>query len=73
MSQRIYLLDTSVILPLVRGNELGRYIDRRFGLRSSKQRPLVSVVTLGEVHVLARRNGWGDSPLRKCPRKFSTP
>jgi hypothetical protein len=27
VSQRIYLLDTSVILPLVRGNALGRHID----------------------------------------------
>lgn len=64
MSQGIYLLDTSVILPLVRGNSLGRHIDQCFGLRSSSQRPLVSVVTLGEVRVLAQRNGWGDGKLR---------
>lgn len=56
MSQQIYLLDTSVILPLVRGSELGRNIDQRFGLRNTKQRSLVSVVSLGEVRVLARRN-----------------
>lgn len=64
MTQRLYLLDTSVILPLVRGSELGRYIDGRFGLRSASQRPLVSVVSLGEVRVLATRNGWGDAKLR---------
>jgi predicted nucleic acid-binding protein len=61
VSQRIYLLDTSVILPLVRGDELGRHIDRRFGLRSASQRPLVSVVSLGEVRVLAERNRWGEA------------
>lgn len=64
MSQRIYLLDTSVILPLVRGNALGRHIDQRFGLQSSAQRPFVSVVSLGEVRVLAKRNDWGAAKLR---------
>lgn len=64
MSQRIHLLDTSVILPLVRGNSLGKYIDQRFGLQASAQRPFVSVVSLGEVHVLAKRNDWGDAKLR---------
>jgi len=64
VSQRIYLLDTSVILPLVRGNVLGRHIDERFGLQSARQRPLVSVVSLGEVRVLAERNGWGVAKLQ---------
>lgn len=64
MSQRIYLLDTSVILPLVRGNALGKHIDERFGLRSAAQRPFVSVVSLGEVRVLAKRNDWGEAKLR---------
>jgi len=64
VSQRIYLLDTSVILPLVRGNALGKHIDQRFGLRSAAQRPFVSVVSLGEVRVLAKRNDWGEAKLR---------
>ena len=64
MSEPVYLLDTSVVLPLVRGNALGSHIDQRFGLRSARQRPLVSVVSLGEVHVLAKRNGWGEAKLR---------
>jgi len=37
VSQRIYLLDTSVILPLVRGNALGRHIEQRFGLGSARK------------------------------------
>lgn len=64
MSQRVYLLDTSVILPLVRGNALGKHIDRRFGLQASAQRPFVSVVSLGEVRALAKRNDWGETKLR---------
>lgn len=59
MSERLYLLDTGVLLTLVRGQALGRSIDQRFGLRAAKQRPLVCIVTHGELRVLARRNNWG--------------
>jgi len=45
---------------LARGGALGQYIDARFGLRAARQRPLVCVVSHGEVWVLARRNGWGE-------------
>lgn len=70
MSQRIYLLDTSVILPLVRGNALGKHLDQRFGLQASAQRPFVSVVSLGEVRVLAKRNDWGEAKLRSLSNAF---
>lgn len=56
MSDRPFLLDTSVVLVLVRGNALGKYIDRELGLMGARVRPLVSAVTHGEVKVLAGRN-----------------
>lgn len=59
MSDRPYLLDTSVLLALVRGQELGSHIARRFGLLQTGQRPLVCIVSHGEIWVLARRNNWG--------------
>jgi len=59
MSEPLYLLDTNVLLFLARGGALGQHIDARFGLRAARQRPLVCVVSHGEVWVLARRNGWG--------------
>ncbi len=59
----LYLLDTNVVLALVRGGPLGQYIDVTYGLRKAKRRPTISVVTHGEVRVLARRNNWGDD---KC-------
>lgn len=64
MSGRPYLLDTNVLLLLVRGGEWGRSIDARYGLRSTKQRSLVSIVSHGEIRVLARRNGWGEVKLQ---------
>jgi tRNA(fMet)-specific endonuclease VapC len=62
MSQS-YVLDTSVILNLIRGRELGESIDRAFGLRTAYYRHLVSIVSHGELLVLARRHGWQESKL----------
>lgn len=59
----LYLLDTNVVLALVRGKALGAFIDSTFGLSTAKRRPAISVVTHGEVRVLASRNGWGGAKL----------
>lgn len=42
---------------------LGQRIDAEYGLRLSKTRPLVSIVSHGEVRSLAARNGWGEKKL----------
>jgi predicted nucleic acid-binding protein len=63
MSDRLYLLDTNIVLVLVRGNALATHIDEALGLRESRIRHLVSIVTHGEVRVLASRNGWGKDKL----------
>ncbi len=56
-----YLLDTNVLVALVRGNDLGEAIDQRFSLRSSLNRSMISVVTVGEVYALACKFGWGQA------------
>lgn len=43
----LYLLDTNVVLALVRGKELGAFIDSTYGLSTAKRRPAVSVVNPG--------------------------
>ncbi|MBB6143986.1 tRNA(fMet)-specific endonuclease VapC [Silvibacterium bohemicum] len=58
-----YVLDTSIILNLIRGRELGESIDRAFGLRAAYYRHLVSIVSHGELRVLARRHEWQESKL----------
>ena len=63
MTTERYLLDTSVMLLLVRGEEPGRAIDQRFGLSTAAERPLVSIVTHAELQVLARSNAWGSAKL----------
>jgi predicted nucleic acid-binding protein len=59
----LYLLDTNVVLALVRGKALGVFIDSTFGLSTAQCRPVISVVTHGEVRALASRNGWGGAKL----------
>jgi hypothetical protein len=54
-----YVLDTGVLLNLVRGKELGTRIDREFALTRSMRLHTVSIVTHGELRVLAERNDWG--------------
>lgn len=72
MTERIFLLDTNVILALVRGGELGRYIDTTYGLRRARQRPFVCVVSVGEVQVLAHRNGWGAEKLEALSKALDS-
>ena len=58
MSQS-YLLDTNVLLHLIRGKDLGTKIDQAFGLTSSMHRQVVSIVTEAELLVMADRKNWG--------------
>lgn len=59
MSQS-YLLDTSVLLALIRGKALGTHIDQAFGLRASLHRQVVSIVTQAELLVIADVRQWGS-------------
>lgn len=62
---RLLLLDTNIVIHLVRGGLLGQTIDRRFQLRARPERPLVSVVTLGEALAFARQRGWGAARIER--------
>lgn len=53
-----YLLDTNVVLHLMRGNALGQSIASAYGLRDSLNRGVISVVTVGEMLALARHRNW---------------
>jgi predicted nucleic acid-binding protein len=57
---QLFLLDTSVIIHLVRGAEVGQRILRSHDLIHCQPRPLVSVVSLAEVRVMAEMNQWGE-------------
>jgi tRNA(fMet)-specific endonuclease VapC len=58
MKSTLYLLDTSVLLALVRGKDLGQFIRYTFALEDPSVRSLISIVTHGEILALADRNAW---------------
>ena len=65
------LLDTNVLLVLVRGGVHAESLESRFGVRSAAIRPLVSIVTHGEIRSLALRNGWGSARKATLDRALS--
>ena len=58
-----YLLDTNILVALIRNNPLGRQIQARFNLRAFISRCMISVVTVGEMEKLAREFQWGNDKL----------
>lgn len=71
MADPSYLLDTGVLLALLRGEELGRRIDAAYGLRASRLRPLVCVVSHGEILAMNRANKLGDKRLKAAERALA--
>jgi tRNA(fMet)-specific endonuclease VapC len=61
----LILLDTSILVHLVRDNAIGQVIASRFSLFSRSERPIISVITIGEALALARRLGWGPTKVRR--------
>lgn len=57
---RLILLDTNILVLLARGAEASRRLNERYQLTLRTERPLVSVVSIGELLRLANRNNWGD-------------
>ncbi|SFH82809.1 type II toxin-antitoxin system VapC family toxin [Planctomicrobium piriforme] len=54
------LLDTNIIVHLLRNGELGQSIDSAYQLRTSLASSLICVVTIGEMRSLARKLKWGQ-------------
>jgi len=58
-----YLLDTSILLHLVRGGvgstAVIEELEARLALFSGRNLVYVSYVTVAEIRAIARRNGWG--------------
>lgn len=59
----LLLLDTNIIVHLIRGNEIARRVDSLFHLRHRPERPLISVVTVAEGLALALQFGWGEAKV----------
>ena len=64
MSQPIrYLLDTNILVHLIRQDALWAKLRDRFNLLVAEPTPLISIVTAGELRSLATQNDWGPKKL----------
>ncbi len=64
-SNERYLLDTAIVVRYVREDPLSALIESRYHLSSLPLVPLVSIVTVGELHSLAAQWEWGPAKVRK--------
>lgn len=59
----LLLLDTSVVLHLIRGKATGQALDSAYGLRTRAERPLLSIISIGEMLAFAGRRSWGAAKV----------
>lgn len=57
----LYLLDTAILLHLVRGSTLADVVERAYKLTSIRTRPLICEVTLGEMRAFSKSLSWGPT------------
>ena len=67
----LILLDTNILVHLVRGKELGNRIDADYQLRARIERPLISVISIGESLALTRKWNWGQGKIDALKRLFT--
>lgn len=60
-----YLLDTGVLIIYARGKEAAGELERQFQLTQAPFKPVVSVVTVGEVGAFARWRKWSERNLAR--------
>ena len=59
----LVFLDTSILVAYIRANKLANLIESKYKLKTRSSRPLICVVTVGEMWSLTRQFGWGQD---KC-------
>ena len=64
LADRQLVLDTNVLVHLIRRGTAGRLLDDAYGLTARRPRPIISVVSRGEIKALALDLGWGEEKLR---------
>lgn len=64
---RLVLLDTNVLLHLLRGKAAGQWISAQYELHTRPERPLICVVTIGELLRIGSRatHPWGERRRRE--------
>ena len=62
-SASLYPLDTNILVAYVRAGPLGEYIENMYHLRTSSFKPLICVVSVGEILSLAAMLRWSKKKV----------
>jgi len=57
--EALILLDTNIVLYLLRGKAAGQWIKQNYQLDTRMERPLVSMISVGEILAIAERQNYG--------------
>lgn len=55
------MLDTNILLHLLRGKKAAEFIEREHGISARSPRAIISVVTKGELKALGYKFDWGPT------------
>ena len=58
-----YLLDTNILLLYIRDSSTRNYVEDQYDPFGEGNNPIISVVTVGEIKSIAKRNNWGMKKL----------
>lgn len=68
---RLLLLDTNVLVHVLRDTPTGKKIDEDYALSSRLERPILCSVVEGEILGLAELLGWGQNKIGKLHELFN--
>jgi tRNA(fMet)-specific endonuclease VapC len=55
----LFILDTNILVHLIRDSPLGRSVTRHFDLLNPRSSQLISVITVGEILAFGKKRSWG--------------
>ena len=59
-----YLLDTNILLIYLRAKEKREKIESEYDPFGENNNPIISIVSVGEIKSIAKRNYWGEKKMR---------
>ena len=63
-SGALIVLDTNILVHLIRDRAIGRKIVTDHDLQDRTEKPLISIITVGEMRALTRKLAWGPASRR---------
>jgi tRNA(fMet)-specific endonuclease VapC len=66
-----YLLDTNILLIYTRNSEVSQKIENEYNLFNPLNNLAISVVVVGEIKAIAKKQGYGSSKMKILERLLS--